>query len=78
MLRSFTSLMDLTTRMAPARWRYPADHEASEVGLRNTVMYDAPAREELGVTPRSAAGTVRDTIESMVASGRLPEKFRPR
>lgn len=39
-----TRLIDLVTRLLPESWRYTADHEATEVGLRDTDMFDAAAR----------------------------------
>jgi nucleoside-diphosphate-sugar epimerase len=70
--------IDILQARLPERWRYPADHEGTVVGLRDTRMDDERARRELGITPRPFEETVRDTIEWMVAAGRLPERYRPR
>ncbi len=71
------SMGSLQSRL-PERWRYPADREGAEIGLRDTRLDDEPARRELGITPRPFEQTVRDTIEWMVDAGHLSERYRPR
>lgn len=70
-----TAAIDAVQKRLPARWRYPADREATEVLVRDTHFDDSPARRELGVEPRPVEETVRDTIRWMVDAGRLPEKY---
>ena len=72
-----TRSIDAVQRHLPARWRYPADHEATEVNLRDTRFDTSPAERDLGVHARPFEESVRDTIAWMVDAGRLPEKYRP-
>lgn len=71
------SLTSLQSRL-PERWRYPAEEEATEVGIRDTRFDDGPARRDLGVVPRPFDETIRDTIAWMVDAGHLPSRYRPR
>ena len=66
---------DAVQRPLPERWRYPANLEGAEVTLRDTRFDDTPAREEFGLTPRSLAETLTDTIRWLADTGRLPRRY---
>lgn len=70
--------IDVLQARLPERWRYPADHEATVLGLRDTRFDDSAARRELGIHPRPFEETIRDTIEWLVDAGHLPSRYRPR
>ena len=72
-----TGSMEPLLKVLPSRWHYPADREGAEITLRSTTFDTSPAEQDLGVTPRPFAETIRDTIEWQVDVGRLPEKYRP-
>lgn len=75
--RVATRSMEPLQKVLPAGWHYPADREGAELSLRSTTFDTSPAEQDLGVTPRPFAETIRDTIEWLVDAGRLPEKYRP-
>ena len=72
-----TRSIDAVQAKLPDRWRYPADREGAELGLRDTVFDASATTEELGVEPIPFERSIRDTIAWMVDDGRLPEKYRP-
>lgn len=59
----------------PDHWHYPADAEAVQVSSRATVLDDSPARRELGIDPVPFEQSMRDTIVSLVESGRLRPRY---
>jgi dihydroflavonol-4-reductase len=72
-----TAPIDAIQRLLPASWRYPADREGAELGIRNTRFDSSPAQQELGVHARPLDESLRDTLTWMVDTGHLPEKYRP-
>jgi dihydroflavonol-4-reductase len=72
-----TAPMDVLHRLLPARWRYPADREGAELGIRNTRFDTSPAEHELGVHARPLEESLRDTLTWMADAGHLPAKYRP-
>ena len=72
-----TAPIDALTRLLPARWRYPADREGAEFGIRDTRFDTSLAEHELGVHARPLEESLRDTLTWMVDSGHIPAKYRP-
>lgn len=70
-----TSALAWIQRALPDRWHYPADPEPVTVSARSTVFDDSPARRELGVDPIPFEQSMRDTIVSLVESGRLKPRY---
>ena len=70
-------MIDPVQRRLPQRWRMPNDPEGIELAGRDTRFDTSDVTEELGVTPRPFAESIRDTIAWMVDDGRLKEKYRP-
>jgi len=73
-----TRLIDAIQRRLPEKWHYPADHEGSELVLRDTRLDDSPARKEFGIEPRPLSETLGDTIRWLVESGRVPARYARR
>ena len=73
-----TAPIDALHRLLPARWRYPADREGAEFGIRDTRFDTSLAEHELGVHARPLEESLRDTLTWLVDSGHLPAKYRPR
>jgi len=72
-----TAPIDALQRLLPTRWRYPADREGAELGVRNTRFDTSTAERELGVHARPLEESLRDTLTWMVDAGHLPAKYRP-
>jgi nucleoside-diphosphate-sugar epimerase len=72
-----TAPIDALHRLLPDRWRYPADREGAEFGVRDTRFDTTPAENELGVRARPLEESVRDTLTWLVDAGHLPSKYRP-
>jgi dihydroflavonol-4-reductase len=72
-----TAPIDALQRLLPRRWRYPADREGAELGVRNTRFDTSPAEQELGVQPRPMEESLHDTLTWLVDAGHLPAKYRP-
>jgi dihydroflavonol-4-reductase len=72
-----TTPIDAVQRLLPASWRFPADREGAELGVRNNRFDTAPAEQELGVHARPLEESLRDTLTWMVDTGNLPAKYRP-
>jgi nucleoside-diphosphate-sugar epimerase len=72
-----TRTVDAIQARLPEGWRYPADREGAELGMRNTVFDTSSTTADLGVVPIPFEQSIRDTIAWMVEDGRLPEKYRP-
>jgi nucleoside-diphosphate-sugar epimerase len=72
-----TAPMDALHRLLPARWRYPADREGAEFGIRDTRFDTSLAEHELGVHARPLEESLRDTVTWLVDAGHLPAKYRP-
>jgi nucleoside-diphosphate-sugar epimerase len=62
-------------RPLPERWHFPADPEGVALSIRATRFDDTPARTELGVRPVPFEQSLRDTVVSLVESGRLPARY---
>jgi nucleoside-diphosphate-sugar epimerase len=77
-LRPVCDLTERANRLLPERLNYPANREALECVVADNRFDDTPARQELGVIPRSWDVTVRDTIAWLVQEGHLPARYRPR
>jgi nucleoside-diphosphate-sugar epimerase len=77
-LRPMTRAMDVVQRRLPGRLHVPTDPEGVEYMDRDTLMYDAPARTELGVEPLPFERAVRDTLVWLVDAGRLAPRYGPR
>jgi dihydroflavonol-4-reductase len=71
-----TAPIDVLQRILPTRWRYPADREGAELGVRNTRFDTTPAEQELGVQARLLEESLRDTLTWLVDAGHLPAKYR--
>ncbi len=67
--------LDALQRRLPARWHLPADREGVEIVRRDTLIDDTAARAELGVTPTPLVDTIGDTIDWLVASGRVAPRY---
>lgn len=76
--RRLTRSMDVVQRRLPGRMHMPADAEGVDMLERDTRMDDQPARVELGVEPMPFEQSVRDTVQWLVDSGRLPARYAPR
>lgn len=70
-------MIDPVQRRLPARWRVPNDPEGIELSGCDTRFDTSAVTEELGVTPRPFAESIRDTVAWMVDAGHLKEKYRP-
>lgn len=69
--------MDALHRLLPTRWRYPADREGAELGIRNTRFDTSAAEQELNVHARPLDESLHDTLTWLVDAGHLPAKYRP-
>jgi dihydroflavonol-4-reductase len=69
--------IDALQRLLPTRWRYPADREGAELGVRDTRFDTSPAEQELGVQPRPLEESLRDTLTWLVDAGHLSARYRP-
>lgn len=76
--RRLTRSMDLLQRRLPGRMHMPSDPEGVDMLVRDTRMYDEPARTELGVEPLPFEQSLRDTLVWLVDAGRLPARYAPR
>jgi nucleoside-diphosphate-sugar epimerase len=63
--------------LTPRSWHYPADADGVGLVARDVHFDDAPARAELGVTPRSFEDSLSDTVAWLVDAGHLPARLRP-
>lgn len=77
-VRMLTKSMDVVQRRLPGRMHMPSDPEGVDMLVRDTRMYDEPARTELGVEPMPFEQSLRDTVQWLVDSGRLPARYAPR
>jgi nucleoside-diphosphate-sugar epimerase len=77
-LRGLTRSLDVVQRRLPGRLHAPTDPEGVEMLVRDTRLDDTPARTELGVEPVPFEESVRDTLQWLVDSGRLPARYAPR
>ncbi len=55
----------------------PTDPEGIELMVRDTRLDDTPARTELGAEPVPFEQSLRDTLQWLVDSGRLPARYAP-
>lgn len=74
----FTRAIDAVQRRLPSRWHFPADHEGVEITVRDTRFDTSKTTSELGVEARPLQEILRDTVEWLVESGRLPAKYAGR
>ena len=77
-LRGLARSLDVVQRRLPGRLHVPTDPEGVEMLVRDTRLDDTPARTELGVEPVPFEQSVRDTLQWLVDSGRLPGRYAPR
>jgi nucleoside-diphosphate-sugar epimerase len=72
-----TAPIDALQRLLPPRWRYPADREGAELGVRNTRFDTSLAEQELGVHARPLDESLHDTLTWLVDAGHLSARYRP-
>ena len=77
-LRGLTRAVDVVQRRLPGRLHMPTDPEGIELMVRDTRLDDTPARTELGAEPVPFEQSLRDTLQWLVDSGRLPARYAPR
>ena len=77
-VRALARSMDVLQRRLPGRLHMPTDPEGIDMLERDTRLDDTPARTELGVEPLPFEQSLRDTLQWLVDSGRLPPRYAPR